>query len=254
MTTRIKEQEYDKKINITKFKFSCDDIDSSIPRSLPQKGGFALCMIGKPGSGKTTLILSLLCKNGRAFNKKFDRVFLFSPSLGTMSEDPFELLPDDQKFSDVDLNNLEYVLDDIADSGEKVLLIFDYVISDIRGKGRGEIENKLQKIFFNRRHLCGAGGSCSIIATAQTYNKIDPKLRRTASHLIFYENKNKKELKTIFDEIILIPEKEYFDTLKYIYDKPHQMMYIDTTLPENKMIHKNFNQLIISSPNIIDFE
>tara|TARA_R110002050_G_scaffold109648_1_gene220732 strand:- start:325 stop:1092 length:768 start_codon:yes stop_codon:yes gene_type:complete len=254
MTTRIKEQEYDKKINITKFKFSCDDVDSSIPKPLPQKGGFALCLIGKPGSGKTTLILSLLCKNGKAFNKKFDRVFLFSPSLGTMSEDPFELLPDDQKFHDVDLNNLEYVLDDIADSGEKVLLIFDDVISDIRGKGRGEIENKLQKIFFNRRHLCGAGGSCSIIATAQTYNKIDPKLRRTASHLIFYENKNKKELKTIFDEVILIPEKEYMDTLKYIYDKPHQMMYIDTTLPENKMIHKNFNQLIISSPNIIDFD
>ena len=54
--------------------------------------------------------------------------------------------------------------------------------------------------------------------------------------------------------MILIPEKEYMDTLKYIYDKPHQMMYIDTTLPENKMIHKNFNQLIISSPNIIDFD
>jgi hypothetical protein len=32
-------------------------------------------------------------------------------------------------------------------------------------------------------------------------------------------------------------------------------MYIDTQLPEDKMIHKNFNQLIISSPNITtDFQ
>ena len=32
-------------------------------------------------------------------------------------------------------------------------------------------------------------------------------------------------------------------------------MYIDTTLPENKMIHKNFNQLEITSPNItMDFQ
>ena len=30
-------------------------------------------------------------------------------------------------------------------------------------------------------------------------------------------------------------------------------MYIDTTLPENRMIHKNFNQLIIESPNIKDY-
>ena len=253
MTTRIKEEEYEKKINITKFNFSCDTIDDTIPRPLPRQS-FSLICCGKPQSGKTTLILSLLCKNGRAFNKKFDRVFLFSPSLATMEDNPFELLPDDQKFSEVDVVNLEYVLDDIKDSGEKVLLIFDDVISDIRGKGKGQIENQLQKIFFNRRHLCGAGGSCSIIATAQTYNKIDPKLRRTASHLIFYENKNKKELKTIFDEVILIPEKEFMDTLKYIYDKKHNMMYIDTTLPENKMIHKNFNPLTISSPNIIDFD
>ena len=37
----------------------------------------------------------------------------------------------------------------------------------------------------------------------------------------------------------------------YIYDKKYQFMYIDTTLPDYKMIHKNFNQLEIKSPNIM---
>ena len=240
--TTIKEGEYEKKINISKFDFTCDDIDDSIPHPLPQKGGFAMLVVGKPGSGKTTMILSLVCKQGKAFNKKFDRVYVFSPSLITMAEDPFELIPDDQKFEEATLENLQQVLGEIKTSGEKVLLILDDVIADIRGKGKGEVENLLEKIFFNRLHLAGAGGSLSIIATSQTYNKISPKLRKTASQLIFYENKQKKELDSIFDEIILIPKKEFYDTLRYIYN--------DTSLPEHKMIHKNFNPLEISSPNI----
>ena len=81
MTTKIRELEYDKKINVSKFAFSCDDIDDTIPKPLPQKGGFAMLIVGKPGMGKTTLILSLICKQGKAFNKKFDRVYIFSPSL-----------------------------------------------------------------------------------------------------------------------------------------------------------------------------
>ena len=251
--TTIREIESDKKINITAAKFSCDDEDTSIPNPLPRKGGFAMLITGKPGSGKSTLLLSLLCKSGKAFNRKFDRVYLFSPSLATMSDDPFELIPDDQKFTDVTIENLEFVLSEIEDSSEKVLLVLDDCIADIRGKGKGLIENKLHKIFFNRRHLCGAGGSCSIMATSQSYNKIDPKLRKTASHCIFYKNLNKKEQDSIFDEIILIPRKEYADVCKYVYDKKHQFMFIDTNQNPDNMLYKNFNQLEVSSDNIVSY-
>lgn len=247
--TSIEEKEYDKKIVISGQKFTCDDIDDTIPAPLPQKGGFAMLIVGKPGMGKTSLILSLVCKQGKAFNRKFDKVYVFSPSLITMEDDPFELIPEEQKFEEVTMENLDEVLEDMKDSSEKSLLILDDVIADIRGKGKGAIENKLQKIFFNRRHLCGAGGSCSIIATSQTYNKIDPKLRKTASQLVQYKPV-KKEVENIYDDIIQIPKKEFYDVLRYIYDKKHNFMYIDTQLPEDKMIHKNFNQLIISSPNI----
>ena len=252
-TTNIKEKEYEKKIVVSGQKFTCDDVDKTIPKPLPQKGGFAMLIVGKPGMGKTSLILSLVCKNGKCFNQKFDRVFVWSPSLITMADDPFEIIPEDQKFEEATLENIQGVLDEIKNSGEKILFIMDDVIADIRGKGKGQIENLLQKIFFNRRHLAGKGGSVSIIATSQAYVKICPKLRKTCSHVIFYENKNKKELQSLFDETILIPQKEFFDVLRYIYDKKHNFMYIDTTLPEDKMIHKNFNQLTISSPNIVDY-
>ena len=250
-STRIQELEPEVPIIVNKFKFTCDDEDQTIPKPLPRAGGFAMLIIGKPRSGKTNLLLNLTTKAHKNFNRKFDRVYLWSPSVHTMSDDPFELLPEDQKFDSLTLDNLQGVLEEVADSGDKVLFILDDVIADMRGKGRAQLENLLHKVFFNRRHLAGKGGSVSIIATSQTYNKIDPKLRKTASQLIFFANKNKKEIDSIFEEMILIPKKEFFDVMRYIYDKQYQFMYIDTTLPDDKMIFKNFNQLQISSPNII---
>jgi len=248
--TSITEIPYEKPINVTKFEFTCDDVDDTIPKPLPQKGGFAMLVVGKPGMGKTTLILSLICKKGKAFNRKFDKVYLWSPSLITMKDDPFELIPEDQKFEDATFENISDVLAEIKDSSDKVLFVFDDVIADIRGKGKGMVENLIQKIFFNRRHLAGAGGSVSIIATSQSYNKIDPKLRKTASHIVFYKNLHKKETESLFDEVILLPKKEYVDTLRFVFNKKHDFLYIDTSQDPDKMLHKNFNQLQIRSPNI----
>jgi len=251
--TTIVEKEYDKKIVISGTKFSCDDLDKTIPAPLPQRGGFAFIVVGRPGFGKTSLLNTLVCKSGRNFNRKFDRVFIWSPSMITMEGDPYEMIPDDQKFEEASLENIQGVLDEIKDTGEKVLFIFDDVIADIRGKGKGDIENLLQKIFFNRRHLAGAGGSVSIMATSQTYNKIDPKLRKTASHLIQYKPQ-KKEIENIFDDMINLPKKEFMDVLRYIYKKKHDFMYLDLQEEDTKQIHKNFTQLIIKSPNIKEFD
>ena len=250
-STKIKEIEPDKPIIVNKFQFTCDGYDETIPKPLPQQGGFGWLIVGKPRSGKTNLLLNLTTKAHKNLNRKFDRVYLWSPSIATMESNPFELLPDDQKHEQLTLQNLTAVLAEIKDSEDKILFLFDDVIADMRGKGRAELENLLHKVFFNRRHLAGKGGSVSIIATSQTYNKIDPKLRRTASHLTFFENKNKKELDTIFDEVILIPKKEFYDVLRYVYDKPFQFLYIDTTLRDDRMMYKNFNQLQVSSPNIL---
>ena len=250
-STRIEEKELDKKIVVSGQAFSCDDVDTEIPKPLPQRGGFGMIICGRPGFGKTSLICSLVCRQGKAFNKRFDRVFVFSPSMITMKDDPFELIPDEQKFTEATEENLDDFLDQVKDTGEKVLLILDDTICDIRGKGKAKVENKLQKIFFNRRHLCGYGGSCSIMATSQTYNKIDPKLRKTASQVILYKPQ-KREVENVFDDVIQIPKKEFTDVLRYVFDKKHNFLYIDTTQPDHKMLHKNFNPLIIHSPNIQD--
>ena len=241
---RIGEIKPEKTINISKFAFSCDDIDPTIPSPLPQALNFFLLIAGRAGSGKTTLILNLLCKRGKNYNKKFDKIYIFSPSLATLKQDPFEEIPEDQKFMELDEEVLEAVLEDIAGSGEKVLLLMDDVVNDIRKSTK--LQTIMNRILMNRRHLAGAGGSVSVIMTTQVYNKIPIPIRKNATQIVLYNTKNKKEIENIFDELILIPKKEFFEIMKYVFKKKKDFMYIDTNKDWNTMLHRNFNQLDFS--------
>ena len=209
----IRETEPEDKIVLSKFNFSCDDIDESIPLPLPQMLNFFMLVCGRPGSGKTTLILNLIAKRGKLYNKKFDKVFVFSPSLMTMKENPFGDLPEEQVGTELSEELLEGALSEIKDSGEKVLFILDDVV------------------------------------TTQVYNKIPAAIRKTASHIIIFHTKNKKELDTIFDELVIIPQKDFYEILKYCFDKKNHFLYIDINKSYEKMFHKCFNQLEFNSTN-----
>ena len=219
---KITEKLPDKKITLKKFDFSCDDLDLSIPAPLPQALNFFALVSGKPGSGKSSLILNLLCKRGKIYNKKFDRIFLFSPSLATMNKE-----------------EIESVLEEIDGSGDKVLFILDDVVNDLQKDMK--LQRLMCKVLMNRRHLCGEGGSVSVIITTQVYNKIPAPI---------FHTKNKKELETIFDELVLIPKKDYYDLLKYTFQKKHDFLYIDVNKQFDKMFHRNFNQLDFSDTQL----
>ena len=71
---RIIEKGCDPSIKLAKFKFNCDECDKSIPNPLPQNLNHFMMIVGKPGSSKTTLIMNMICKRGKMYNKKFDRI------------------------------------------------------------------------------------------------------------------------------------------------------------------------------------
>tara|TARA_R110001632_G_C11345694_1_gene417887 strand:- start:911 stop:1663 length:753 start_codon:yes stop_codon:yes gene_type:complete len=237
----IKEIEPERPIKISKFDFSCDDIDANIPKPLPQSLNFFKLICGRPGSGKTTLIINLLCKKGKCFNNKFDRVYIFSPSLTTIKNNPFTSIPENQIKMELTIDDLEGILSEIKGTGDKVLLIIDDCVNDITKSS--ELQRVLSKILMNRRHLAGEGGSVSVMMTTQVYNKIPAPIRKTASHIYIYHTRNKKELDTIFDELILIPKKQFYEILNYVFDKRNNFLYLDINKSVEKMFHKNFNQL-----------
>eukprot|EP01052_Picozoa_sp_SAG31_P067901 SAG31_NODE_26704_length_437_cov_121.328402_1_plen_108_part_01 len=96
MTLVTGEIEPEKKIVISKVDFSCDIIDPSIPKPLFQNYNHFLILSAPPRSGKSTWIQNCLCKRGKVYNRKFDKVYVVSPSLKTAKDDPFECLPENQ--------------------------------------------------------------------------------------------------------------------------------------------------------------
>ena len=243
---RIHETPCDTNIHLSKFKFNCDEVDPSVPKPLPQNLNHFLLIVGKPGSSKTTLLLNMICKRGKMYNKKYDRVYLFSPSLGSIDDCPFEDLPDNQKYEELSEEILEGVLEEIRDSGEKVLFIMDDVVNDMKKEPR--LEKLLCKVLMNRRHQCGAGGSLSVWITTQVYNKVPAAVRKCASQLVLYETKNRMELDSLYNEVIVgINKSEWYQLCKYVWDKKFNFFFIDTTKPFNHMYHRNFNELQITT-------
>ena len=111
------------------------------------------------------------------------------------------------------------------------------------------VQIELTKMLMNRRHLAGANGSTAFILTTQVYNKIPAPIRKTATQVVLYSTKNKAEIENLFSELILIPRKEFYEILKYCFDKKHNFIYIDVNKPHDKMFHKCFTELSFSAEN-----
>ena len=245
---QISEVEPDKKIVISKVDFVCDLIDESIPKPLPQTYNHFLILSAPPRSGKSTWIMNCLCKQGKVYNKKFDVVYIVSPSLKTAKEDPFECLPPEQIENELTVDFLERFVNEVTESGKRVLLLLDDVVNDIR-KNKG-VDKALAKILYNRRHITADGGDeangISVWLTTQAYNRIPLMIRKVATGLIAFKLKNVKEIQSIFDEYVVgLTKDQFIDILKYVYRSPFDFLYINMDQPWDDMYHRNFSQLIL---------
>ena len=236
----VKEEiEPEKKIVISKVQFSCDQIDPSIPKPLFQNYNSFLILSAPPRSGKSTWVQNCLCKRNRVYNKKFDKVYIVSPSLKTAKNDPFECLPEDQIEQELTVDFLHRFEEEISGSGEKVLLILDDVVNDIR-KNKG-VDKVLAKILYNRRHITADGGDeangVTVWLTTQSYNRIPLMIRKVANGLIAFKLKNVKEILSIYDEFVMGLSKEQFmDILKYVYKDPYDFLFMNFDNPWDEVL------------------
>ena len=235
-------------LEVKKTAFGVDKRDASIPKPLPRTYNHFLLITAKPRQGKTTLMYSLLTYRKSPYYRKFDKVYVFSPSLATSKDNRLKSIAEEQKYMNMNEANLQKVYDEIEGSGERILILADDVVNDVK-KDMG-VQNLLNKMMMKRRHICGPsddGDGCglSMWMTTQVFNKLPRPLRATADFHIVFKTTNKKELDTIFDEIVLLPRKTFDEMNKYVFDDKHNFILIDTNERYDRMYHKNLNKRLV---------
>ncbi len=174
-------------------------------KPLPAKS-FCMYIVGKPGSGKTNLWLSMmLSKKPKYFRKFFDRTMLVSGSMDTLPKvaiNSKQGVPLNQQFREINDDIVRQILEDLktADNGNN-LLILDDVIKDITNS------KTLSHVFLNRRHIThdkekeGSSG-LAIMIISQVYNLLPLQFRKACDHVILFKTENRSELKWIMDELM----------------------------------------------------
>jgi hypothetical protein len=194
-------------------------------------------LIGKPRSGKTSLLYSLF-QSSRCLKKCFHNIYLFQPShsRGSMKDKLFDKLPDDQKYEELDYESLDEVMDRIkmSDPDHNNCIIFDDMTAYLKDY---HVEKLLKELVFNRRHL-----RTSIFFLCQTYISVPKDLRKLFSNLFIFRV-NKNELKLIFEEQIEDKTKVNLisEITKLVFDRPFQFLFINT---DTQRFFKNFDELL----------
>ena len=200
-----------------------------------------LCVIGRPGSGKTSLTISLITqRKPKIYRKTHHHVLIMMPqnSINSLKNNPFKVLPDDNIYNEVTDTTILDVYERInkySEKDEKTLLFIDDMTSDLK-KSKFIIDT-FKRLVFNRRHL-----KLNIIITAQSFVNLPLDIRKNIQNLIMFKPP-KKELELVFSELFESKKTLFLEVMKKAYDEKHNFLFLN--IPTQRLF-KNWNELIIT--------
>lgn len=207
----------------------------------PLQKRFNYLVVGKPGSGKSTLIINML-REKCMYNRQFDKVLWVTNSRGTL---PDIGLPDENYIEGVNEEMLQSIIDEYYDGQRtepfNMLLILDDVIGNIK---KMETSPLLAKFFFNSRHILGAKSSVSLIVTTQKYNLLPARFRPSLTGIFLFESSN-IEYDLIYNDHIKIAKKTWGELIEFVYTQPRDFMYLNLTNGVRSMFYRNFDQIVL---------
>ncbi len=179
---------------------------------------FLTLIVGKPGSGKTKL-LRMLLKGKDLLFKKFDYVFILSPSIVEFYD---LFLPKEHYCDYLDFDWIDSKINALQDTEEhiNILFVFDDLVADLKSESYNK---RLSKLAFNRRHVVN-NGIVSIFVTSQKYKTLPTSFRAACNCLIIFKI-NPSEIDAITSEHIYSEDNFSQIVSKNLLDFSHFLIY-----------------------------
>lgn len=207
-------------------------------------------IVGRKGSGKSSLLLNILKRKSSPYYKAFDNVYLISP---TAKKDPKfdklvdELSRDDKFFEELNESIIEDIVsrinifnsefkDEYPKSEPRNLLILDDCLHMLP---TSTSKSTINMIYTCQRHL-----KLTIFTCTQQLNKLNRLIRTNADMLAFFPTDNKKEFECICDEWSIEPKffKEIYD---YATDKDNSFLHI--VFGRRPQFYKRFDKIVFKT-------
>lgn len=237
-----------KKLVLPVTQFNCDgSINDNLDKydMLANLNGFKFTiLVGKPGSGKTSVLTSWMKTKGKKkiFRKVFDHVLVVMPSSSrnSMKDNVFKNHPEDKMFDELDhptTTTISNMLLDASAEKETTLLILDDVGASLKNN---DIQKQLRKILYNRRHL-----KVHVIMLVQSFLSIPREIRKLVNNVIIFKP-SKVEFITLFDELFETPKDDAMELMRYAFQKPHDFLFLNV---DNQRIYQDYDELILHTEN-----
>lgn len=228
------------KPKLTHVKFTVDNVLHKKLKKYPMLAETSLCKshsmiaIAKPGSGKTTFLLSLL---EDCYAKVFHNVYVVMKrqSRESIQGDLFERV--DKVYDELDFTTMNSLMENIKDnasSKETTLVYMDDVQQSLKEK---EVEKLLGEMFANRRHL-----RLTIWIAVQNFKSIPVQIRNNTSTFLVFSTVGKQEKEAFFEQIATVSKPE-FEMLDKLYKKPYDFLLYDVNY--KKIFNQDWEEIRI---------
>lgn len=229
------------KPTLQKIKMNCDDIIDKKLLEYPMvedvwsRSSFNI-IVGKMGSGKTSLITNLV---KTVFRKCFHNIYCFIPSNSRKSIDNDvygKNLPENQLFDTLTEENITHVYEELQENSneeEYSLLIIDDFQTALKDP---DIITTLAKIITKMRHL-----RTTVFLLQQNYQALNKSLRELCSNLILF-NVGKGQLEKAFIESIQIDKNKFQELIDLVFKEKNDWILINLNGQRN--IYRMFDKII----------